>query len=659
MPDHSLTLWLDCLHNLLPPTHAALIGAGNGSSPWVQWLLQCSQLPNVTLLEADSDQYHLLEQRLAVLPQSNQIQALHGLAGLQNGEQSFYVANLVAESGLLTPSSLTSVWPNLQTVHERTMHATTLQELLSKQLVGEKDDKLHLWLMVDCLPAAPLLHSADAMLRQVDVVLARVLLRQDDSQSGKIDGASLDDVSQILCGMQQVALQPTRHPAIAYALFVRDYRMALQQQTRITDEIQVKCLAEIQVKTGLQQKLEQVAKAQQDLEAKLTQQSQVAQDVQAKLEAETRAKAGLQQKLEQAAKAQQDLEAKLTQQSQVAQDVQAKLEAEARAKAGLQQKLEQAAKEQQGREAELSREANVVKKLQATLEAETQSRTDLLQELKRSNEANQVLTADLAQKNELITLLKKQTDELISTRKFLDASLKKEIANSTKQIEASMGLQSYFATGVVPSINIERQPWPISSDFAFYLVELLERNNYDLIIEFGSGISTAIIARVLNKMAPRRQKKGAVTFVSFDHLEHYYQQTLDQLVQAGLQKRVKLYLAPLADWQASDGNVQPYYSCQPILAELSKKYSAANMRILVVVDGPPAATGKHARYPAGPLVLEYFSHAKIDILLDDYIRDDEKEIAQRWEEEAAAMQLNSTLIKRKMEKDACLMQIGK
>ena len=617
MPDHSLTLWLDCLHNLLPPTHAALIGAGNGSSPWVQWLLQCSQLPNVTLLEADSDQYHLLEQRLAVLPQSNQIQALHGLAGLQNGEQSFYVANLVAESGLLTPSSLTSVWPNLQTVHERTMHATTLQELLSKQLVGEKDDKLHLWLMVDCLPAAPLLHSADAMLRQVDVVLARVLLRQDDSQSGKIDGASLDDVSQILCGMQQVALQPTRHPAIAYALFVRDYRMALQQQTRITDEIQVKCLAEIQVKTGLQQKLEQVAKAQQDLEAKLTQQSQVAQDVQAKLEAE------------------------------------------ARAKAGLQQKLEQAAKEQQGREAELSREANVVKKLQATLEAETQSRTDLLQELKRSNEANQVLTADLAQKNELITLLKKQTDELISTRKFLDASLKKEIANSTKQIEASMGLQSYFATGVVPSINIERQPWPISSDFAFYLVELLERNNYDLIIEFGSGISTAIIARVLNKMAPRRQKKGAVTFVSFDHLEHYYQQTLDQLVQAGLQKRVKLYLAPLADWQASDGNVQPYYSCQPILAELSKKYSAANMRILVVVDGPPAATGKHARYPAGPLVLEYFSHAKIDILLDDYIRDDEKEIAQRWEEEAAAMQLNSTLIKRKMEKDACLMQIGK
>ena len=219
-------------------------------------------------------------------------------------------------------------------------------------------------------------------------------------------------------------------------------------------------------------------------------------------------------------------------------------------------------------------------------------------------------------------------------------------------------MQNYFATGELPHINTERHSWPISPDFALYLIELLELNDYDLIVEFGSGISTSIIGKTLAKMAAKRSGKPPVDFVSFDHLEKYYQQTLTQLEHAGLAKAVQLNLAPLQDWLAPNGNTYSYYACQPTLAAVAQKHPADGLRLLVIVDGPPAATGKHARYPAGPLILQHFAGAHIDLLLDDYIRDDEKEIAKLWQNDIAAAQLAHTSAERKLEKDSCLITIS-
>jgi len=267
------------------------------------------------------------------------------------------------------------------------------------------------------------------------------------------------------------------------------------------------------------------------------------------------------------------------------------------------------------------------------------------------------ITQTLAQqKTDLDAQLKKQADELIRMRKFLDSSLKKEVANAAKQIEAAIGLQSYFATGDLPNINVERHSWPISPDFALYLISLLETNDYDVIIEFGSGISTTIIAKTLAKMAARRQQKLPVAVLSFDHLEQYYNQTLAQLRQADLAESVQLVLAPLQPYTAPNGNTYPYYACQEALAALARGHTAAGSRVLVVVDGPPAATGKHARYPAAPCVLAAFKGAQIDFLLDDYIRDDEKEIAVLWQELFTANQVPHTTTTRQLEKDACLIR---
>ncbi|MEF8721456.1 MAG: methyltransferase FkbM [Candidatus Accumulibacter delftensis] len=262
------------------------------------------------------------------------------------------------------------------------------------------------------------------------------------------------------------------------------------------------------------------------------------------------------------------------------------------------------------------------------------------------------------QQLDLDAKLKKQADEFICVRKFLEASLKREVANAAKQIEAVVGLQGYFATGELPNINTERHSWPISPDFALRLVEILETNDYDLIIEFGSGISTVIMAKVVAKMAVRRRGKPPVELVSFDHLERFYAQTLAHLKQAGLAESVQLHLAPLVDYTAANGRAYYYYDCNEALLILADRHSATGLRMLVVIDGPPAATGKHARYPAGPLILDHFKGAKIDLLLDDYIRDDEKEIAKLWEDEFAAANLSYTTTECKLEKDAFLIAIA-
>jgi hypothetical protein len=146
------------------------------------------------------------------------------------------------------------------------------------------------------------------------------------------------------------------------------------------------------------------------------------------------------------------------------------------------------------------------------------------------------------QKGDLEGQIKRQSDELIAVRKFLESTVKKEVGAAARQVEAVLGLQRYLSSGELPDFNLEAHTWPVCPDFSLYLIELLELNDYDVIIEFGSGISTAIIAKTLAQIARRRNQKRSVDFVSFDHLQKYYQQTHDRLQHVGLIDSVRLTL---------------------------------------------------------------------------------------------------------------------
>ena len=261
--------------------------------------------------------------------------------------------------------------------------------------------------------------------------------------------------------------------------------------------------------------------------------------------------------------------------------------------------------------------------------------------------AVQKLSEDLQKQHATLSeQIKQQNAEMIKVRQSLERTVKSEMLNAAQQLEAFMGVQNYLNHGEhLPGMH----GWPISPDFALYLGELIDGNDYDLILEFGSGTSTVIIAKTLKRLGRHRQGKAATLQIAFEHLE--------QFIQAHANEKVDLVLAPLVPFKAPNGITYSYYDCKWKLAELADKIKVCGttVNLLVIVDGPPGSTGIHARYPAVPIVLQYFHDATIDIVLDDYKRADEKEVAQMWLEEITKLHPNAKLITKKMEKDACLI----
>lgn len=295
---------------------------------------------------------------------------------------------------------------------------------------------------------------------------------------------------------------------------------------------------------------------------------------------------------------------------------------------------------------------------------------------------------------EMLQSLKSRLDQV---EKGLADTFGKGLENSTKQVESFIGIQTYLTRGrLLPDMHA----WRVSPDFAFYVINLIEENEYDLIIEFGSGTSTILAAEAVHRQLKRRaagtllsEKHGggkppgiscqteedleqlahlppAVSgpaaadpakprprIVSFEHQRPFFEQTQAKLRRAGVAGMVELVLAPLGDYAASEGGNFLFYSCEETFAALSEGLSGDRAKVLVIVDGPPAVTGKHARYPALPIVLRHLAGHSLDILLDDYVRQDEKEIVEKWIKvlNERGLAYEKTILK--MEKDACLIAI--
>ncbi|WP_159911901.1 hypothetical protein [Pantoea sp. 18069] len=225
------------------------------------------------------------------------------------------------------------------------------------------------------------------------------------------------------------------------------------------------------------------------------------------------------------------------------------------------------------------------------------------------------------------------SDDIVALQKSLNKNIKTEMANAAKQIGDFLNLKDYLEAGNLAAVDLETNGWPASSDFMLYLVRLIENNKYDMIIEFGSGTSTLVVAKTIEYISRRNDKKSIPIFVSFDHLEKYFSETARRLKISNLEKYVKLVHAPLKNYITPNGESYSYYDCCGVLDEL-KTENEVGIRVLAIIDGPPAATQKHARYPAGPIVFKAFEGQKIDFLLDDASRKDEKEISEKWKNEA-------------------------
>ena len=358
--------------------------------------------------------------------------------------------------------------------------------------------------------------------------------------------------------------------------------------------------------------------------------------------------------------------------------------------ADLRSQLEWASKEKE----DLNR---LVTQCRKQVEQLTQEREEQIKlALERQSTLEKAIVENAKQIVQLPELLKAQEGRLEKMENGLKSHFSKSMENSTKQLESIIAIESYLTHDqLLPSFH----GWPVSPDFALYLIRLIEANDYDLIVEFGSGATTLLTAQSLERKLQRERTNGTLhleletrtqakrgrpdehvkvnphvlllrdralsslpdlspRIVTFEHDRKYYKETLNSLKKAGVERHVELNHTPLREYVSDSDERMLYYSCEEKVAEHARMLTIGRQRILLLVDGPPAATGRHARYPALPIVLQSLAAHQIDVLLDDFNRQEEKEIIERWSEMLEKRSINYQKTKLAFEKGACLLSIG-
>ena len=182
--------------------------------------------------------------------------------------------------------------------------------------------------------------------------------------------------------------------------------------------------------------------------------------------------------------------------------------------------------------------------------------------------------------------------------------------DSVRQLESLVHLAPHFMD--------KKLPVPSTGGFAMdaqalaHLVSLVEERRPQRILELGSGTSSLWLGYLCRSFGSK--------LVTIDHLDEYIELTRNALTRHHLNEQVETRLAPLelVQLQGTDYN---WYAVEALegLSELD----------MVLVDGPPAATGEMARYPALPLIIDRLA-PNATIILDDAHRKDEANIVASW-----------------------------
>ncbi len=244
--------------------------------------------------------------------------------------------------------------------------------------------------------------------------------------------------------------------------------------------------------------------------------------------------------------------------------------------------------------------------------------------------------------------------DLSGMTKHLDWVVKSEAQNVSRQVEAFLSLgHALRGEASLPVMH----GWPISPDFALLLVSMIRRSEYQAVIEFGSGTSTVVVARALSQRRISQPTSLRPVQMAFEHLEEFSNLTVRGLRECDMDNAVSIHVAPLIPCASHNGQSYLFYDCHDAIGSLNPSSSPADPRVLVIVDGPPGVTGPHARLPALEVVMRALPRWRIDLLLDDYGRQEEKEIGAKWKAHLESVGASFTAEEFDLEKGALLLTI--
>lgn len=244
---------------------------------------------------------------------------------------------------------------------------------------------------------------------------------------------------------------------------------------------------------------------------------------------------------------------------------------------------------------------------------------------------------------DLRTRLRRQGEQLAGVQKSLGAAERatehrdsaaretwaaelQKVRNDAAKMQAAMktyyrqteSLLNLHALVTVRAALPHTRGFAASPDVLLTYVDEILRRRPALVVECGSGVSTIWAAYAL-------QACGSGRLVSLEHEPEYAERTRAALERHGLNAWADVRLAPTDD-VVVDGEARRWYAT-PAIEDLM----SIDM-LFVDGPGPVAQFGEHARYPAGPLLGPRLAPGAF-VLVDDTVRRQETEIAERWHRE--------------------------
>ena len=177
-------------------------------------------------------------------------------------------------------------------------------------------------------------------------------------------------------------------------------------------------------------------------------------------------------------------------------------------------------------------------------------------------------------------------------------------------------LQALYVDLDMPRSLPRTRDWAASPDLLRALVDEIFLSKPKNVIEFGSGVSTVVLGRAL-------QRVGGGHLWSIEHDPGYAAESRANVARHGIGDQVTVIDAPLTPLSLRGWEGRWYQrEALPVTDGFD----------LVVVDGPPFSTSECARYPAIPLLFDKMTTGAA-IFLDDANRAQEKETVKRWRSE--------------------------
>lgn len=164
--------------------------------------------------------------------------------------------------------------------------------------------------------------------------------------------------------------------------------------------------------------------------------------------------------------------------------------------------------------------------------------------------------------------------------------------------------------------------WTLDIDTLNFLVQSVKKKQPQAILEFGSGISTICFAYLMKELYPA---SVVPRVFSIEQDQSCLESVHQRLAGLGLEKTVRLLLMPLKQQTIEGVTANCYY----LLSQPLDTLIEGTKPDFILVDGP---SGKRmTRFGTLPMIKNHVSDDAC-FYVDDSLRNDELNIARRWQE---------------------------